>query len=149
MPASLNAWIAASSCTSTLTLPLCSVSMRSVHRALFFRKNICAAVLGLASFVAPVNSALVTAVIPACFPAFNASAKSASSFFRLVMVLWCTPNDVAICSSVSPILAMFSLCYQWVTPSIMTHTTLSREYNYRLFIDIYLGKTACQPTPAQ
>ena len=81
MPASFNVDNAESSCTSNPTEPVCSVSMRSVQRALFLRKKICADVDGLASLVAPVNSALVTAVIPACLPAFNASANSASSFF--------------------------------------------------------------------
>ena len=72
MPASLKACKAESTSWSMTTEPdrLASTSCLSRQPARFFRKNICADVLGL-SPVAPSNRAFVTASMPACLPAFK------------------------------------------------------------------------------
>ena len=106
MPASLKACKAESTSWSMTTEPdrLASTSCLSRQPARFFRKNICADVLGL-SPVAPSNRAFVTASMPACFPAFKVRSNCSSSRLRLVTVEAEMPRLVAICSSESPIFA--------------------------------------------
>ena len=53
--------------------------------------------------VAAVNSALVTAAMPADLPAFKAASNASSSFLRRVIVDRLHPRLWAICSSVRPI----------------------------------------------
>ena len=53
--------------------------------------------------VAAVNSALVTAAMPADLPAFKAASNASSSFLRRVIVDLLHPKLCAICSSVRPI----------------------------------------------
>jgi len=74
---------------------LASTSVRSRQLARFFRKNICAEVLGL-SAVADSNRELVTAEMPACFPAFKVVQNVWSSRLRAATVDKDMPRLVAI-----------------------------------------------------